>query len=71
MSLLEQDTIKKRQVDKKIVEKLEFKAGGNNKKYKVEGIHNSVVYIRKLEAGHLLSFYYLVFWKGYPKDKNT
>lgn len=38
---------------------LEFEAG-DNIKYKVEAIWDSVVYTRKLEAGHLPKFYYLV-----------
>ena len=46
MSLLEQDITKKRQVDKTLLElekKLEFKAG-DNKKYKVKAIIDSVIY---------------------------
>ena len=53
MSLLEQDTIKKKQVDKKEAEQLEFKARGDNKKYKVESISNIAVYIREFEMSHL------------------
>ena len=40
-------------VDKKTVEQLEFKAGGNNEEYKIEGICNSVVYARELKTDHL------------------
>ena len=46
MSLLEQDTIRKRQVDKALSEPekdLKFKAGGN-KKYKIKAIIDSRVY---------------------------
>ena len=71
MSLLEQNTTKKGRVDKKTAEQLEFETGGNNKEYKMEGICNSVVYAKELEAGHLLGLYYLVSWKGYLEDKST
>lgn len=42
---------------------------GNSKEYKIETIHNSEIYVRKLED-HLLSLYYLVFWKGYQEEEN-
>ena len=58
-------------MDKKIVEQLEFEAGGDNKEYEVEGIRDSAVYARELEASHLPGLYYLVFWKNYPEDENT
>ena len=70
MSLLEQDSTRKERVDRKIAEKLKFEAGGNNKEYELEGICNSAVYARELEADYLSGFYYLVFWKSYPKDKS-
>ena len=70
MSLLEQDSTKKGRVDKKIAEQLEFEASGNKKEYKVKGIYNSAVYARESEAGHLPGLYYLVSWKGYPKDES-
>ena len=57
MLLLEQDTTKKEQVDKKITE-LEFETS-NSKKYKMEAIWNSTVYTNKAES-HLLGLYYLV-----------
>lgn len=38
----------------------EFKAGNNKKKYKVERIWDNAIYIKKLAAGHLLGFYYLI-----------
>ena len=57
MSLLKQNTIRKKQVDEK-VNKLEFEAG-NSKEYKVEAIWNSVVYANKAED-YLLGLYYLV-----------
>ena len=67
VSLLEQDTIKKERV-KKI---LELDAGNNSKEYEVEAIRDSAVYANKSESGHLLGLYYLVVWKGYPKEENT
>ena len=60
VSLLDQDTTRKGRVDEKTVEQLEFKAGGNNEEYEVEGICDSAVYARESEAGHLLGLYYLV-----------
>ena len=42
----------------------------NNKKYKVKAIRDSVVYAKEAN-GHLLELYYLVAWKGYPKEENT
>ena len=71
VSLLEQDTTKKGRVDEKTAEQLEFEAGGDNEEYEVEGIRNSAVYARESEVGHLPGLYYLVSWKGYPKDEST
>ena len=45
-------------------------AGNKSKKYKVKAIWDSVVYTNKLKSGHLLDFYYLVLWKGYPEEEN-
>ena len=67
MSLLEQVTTIKEQVDKQIT-KLET---SNSKEYKVKAIWNSAVYASKLESGQLPGLYYLVAWKGYPKEKNA
>ena len=66
VSLLEQETTKKERVDENMTE---FKAG-NSKKYKVEVIQDSTVYINKAE-GHLPNLYYLVAWKRYLKEENT
>ena len=60
MFLLEQNIIKKGQVDEKKVEQLEFKVGSNNKEYKVEDIYDSAIYAKESEADHLLGFYYLI-----------
>ena len=67
VSLLEQDTIRKRRVDNET----ELDASNNSGEYKVEAIWNSMVYARKSESGHLLGLYYLVSWKGYPDKENT
>ena len=55
VSLLEQDTIRKEQVDKRVKE-LELKVG-NSEKYKVEAIWDSTVYASKSELGQLLGLY--------------
>ena len=69
MSLLEQDTTKKRRVSKEV---LELNASNKDRKeYKLETIWNSAVYANKLELGYLPSLYYLVAYKGYPKEENT
>ena len=57
MSLLEQNTTRKKRVDENIIE-LEFNAG-NSKEYKVEAIRDNVVYAKESE-GHLPGLYYLV-----------
>ena len=49
---------------------LKFEAGDNGKEYEVKAIWDSIVYTRELK-GHLPGLYYLVLWKGYPKEKNT
>ena len=59
MSLLEQDTTKKGQMNELFPEsEPEFDAG-NNKKYAVEAIIDSAVYAKEAER-HLPSLYYLV-----------
>ena len=69
MSLLEQDTTRKRQVEDNVMQ-LEFEVG-DDPEYKVKAIRNSAVYARKLEAEHLLGLYYLISWKSYSKEENT
>ena len=54
VSLLEQDTTKKEQVDEKVTE-LDFKAG-DSEEYEIEAIWDSAVYAKKLE-GHLPGLY--------------
>ena len=70
-SLLEQNNTKKRWVDEKIAEQLEFEASSNNKTYKLESICNIAVYPTELEVSYLPSLYYLVLEKNYPKNKST
>ena len=55
MSLLEQDTTRKGRE----FSVLEFESGDDDKKYKVEAIQDSVVYVKEVD-GHLLGLYYLV-----------
>ena len=70
MSLLEQDTTRKERVDEN--DAAELDAGDNESgEYKVEAIHDSVVYTRESKSGHLLGLYYLVSWKGYLEEENT
>ena len=66
--LLEQDTTKNGRVNDMQLN-FEFEAG-ENKEYEVENIRDSAVYARE-SAGQLLGLYYLVSWKGYPKEENT
>lgn len=68
MKLLEQDIIRRRQVDKTIA-RLEF-GSQDGKKYEVKIFYNSTVYARELRD-HPPGFYYLVSWKGYLKKENT
>ena len=69
MSLLEQDSTRKEWVDENVT-KLECNTG-DSKEYKVEAIWDSAVYAIKSESGHLSVLYYLIAWKGYPKEENT
>ena len=71
VSLLEEDIIRKKQVDEE-VRQMEFDIGDNeSREYKVESIRDSVVYTRESESGHLSGLSCLVLWKGYPEEKNT
>ncbi len=49
--------------------KQEFKVR-NNKKYKIKVISNSIIFDKEVKS-QLLSFYYLVLWKDYLKEKST
>ncbi len=72
MSLLEQDTTRKGQVDNKAPPEpeKEFEAG-DDKEYKVEVIIDSVVYGQQANNSQMPGLYYLVLWKGYPEEENT
>ncbi len=71
MSLLEQDTTKKGQADE-TTSKVEFENNGNGKEYEIKEICDNAVYVKELDSGHYLpGLYYLVSWKGYPKEENT
>lgn len=67
MLLLEEDNTRKEQADKELKMKLKT---GDNIEYKVEAIWDSAVYAWESIANHLPSFYYLIFWKDYPKEEN-
>ena len=58
VSLLEQDTIRKRRVNDDNVAELD--AGNNSREYKVKAIWDSAVYVKKSESDHLQNLYYLV-----------
>ncbi len=67
--MLEQDTTKKGQVDE-TTSRLIFESDSNGKEYEIKAICDSAVYTRELED-YLPGLYYLVSWKGYPKEENT
>ena len=54
-----------------VTSQLEFEGKGEGEEYEVEAIHNSAVYARESDNGHLPGLYYLVSWKGYSKEENT
>ena len=66
MLLLKQDTIKKRWMEKKVME-LE---ASNSKEYKVEAIWDSAGYGNEVKS-HLPGLYYLIAWKRYLEERNT
>ena len=59
MSLLEQDTTRKGQVDKPRSQ-LEFEDNSDGEEYKFEAIRHSAVFARESESGHLPGLYYLL-----------
>ena len=67
VSLLEQDTTKKKRVEKVS----ELNASDNSKEYKLEAIRDSTVYAMKSKSGHLSKLCYLVAWNNYFEEKNT
>ena len=71
MSLLEQETTRKGQMDEE-VKQMKFDAGDNKSgENKVDTISDSAVYARESKSGHLPGLYYLVLWTEYPKEENT
>ena len=68
MSLLKYNTIRKEWINKNTIE---LDLGNDSRKHKVEAIYNSAIYTKKSKLIHLLELYYLIFWKGYLKEKNT
>lgn len=67
MSLLEQNTTRKEQIDNNITE---LDISNKGKKYKLEAIQENAVYARKL-AGYLSKLYFLVSFKSCLKEKNN
>ena len=57
VSLLEQNTTRKEQVDEENVEELDV---GDKEEYEMEVIWDSAVYARESKSGHLPDLYYLV-----------
>ncbi len=53
----------------KLEQKLEFEAGGN-KEYEFEAIIDSAISGQQAND-QMPGLYYLVLWKGYPKEENT
>lgn len=54
----------------KTTSRLEFESDDNSEEYKIEAIHDNVVYMRESES-HQPGFYYLVLGKGYLREENT
>ena len=42
---------------------------GNNEKYEINIIENSITYIKKSAIQYLFKFYYLILYKSYLKEK--
>ena len=72
ISLLEQDTTRKKRVDKALPEpekELEFEAG-DNKEYEIKAIINSAVYSQRTNSDQMPGLNYFVSWKCYPEAEN-
>ncbi len=55
-----------------MISRLEFENDGDSKEYKIEAICDSAIYTKELDSVHNLpNLYYLILWKGYPKEENT
>lgn len=59
MFLLEQNTTKKEQINELLESEPELDTG-ENKKYKVKTIKNSIIYVNKAAGGKLSGLYYLI-----------
>ena len=72
MSLLKQNTTKKRQVDNKALPEPEneFEAR-DDKEDEIKTIIKSAVYGPQANNNEMPGLYYLVLWKGYPEEINT
>ncbi len=72
MSLLEQDTTRKGQVDSKALpeSEKEFEVR-DDKEYEVVAIIDSAVYGQQVNHSQIPGLYYLVSWKSYPEEDNT
>lgn len=66
--LLEQDIIRKRQVNKSLGREPELNTG-KDREYKIKAIKDSAVYA-EVAKGQLLGLYYLIFCKGYSEDES-
>ena len=62
----EQDTSRKRQVDKKTLQ-LEFEDNNEGKEYEVDAICKCTVYAKKSKSTQVLGLYYRISWKDCPK----
>lgn len=67
MSLLEQDIIKKEQLNETSQSELD---DINNEEYKIEAIWDSEIFAKKLDSGILLGLFYIVLQKNYPEQEN-
>ncbi len=69
ISLLEQNIIKKKQVNNTLPKSENFEIG-DDKEYEVEAIIDSAVYGKEAN-NQMPSLYYLILWKGYLEKKST
>ncbi len=68
MSLLKQDIIRKRRVNK--LPKLEKFKARDNKEYEIKAIIDYLVYSKETN-GQMPGLYYFILWKSYPEEKST
>ncbi len=74
MSLLEQDTTRKKQVNNTLLEPekdLKFEAR-DKKEYEIKAIIDTVMYSQQANGKDQMSgLYYLILWKNYLEEENT